>query len=45
MGKKKTGMSIMKKIMIAMAAGILTGIVALFIRESGNNCTTGTIIP
>lgn len=36
MGKKKTGMSIMKKIMIAMAAGILTGIVALFIRESGN---------
>ena len=41
MGKKKTGMSIMKKIMIAMVSGIFVGVLALFLREystaSGND--------
>lgn len=34
MGKKKKGMSIMKKIMIAMVSGILLGVICLYIRES-----------
>lgn len=34
MGKKRKGISIMKKIMIAMVSGILLGIICLWIRES-----------
>lgn len=34
MGKKKQSMSIMTKIMIAMAGGILVGVLCLWLRES-----------
>ena len=45
--KRKESMSIMKKIMIAMATGILLGVVCLWLRESltaGGNEGTWTMI-
>lgn len=46
--KRKESMSIMKKIMIAMATGILLGVVCLWLRESltavGNRATCFIIL-